>query len=254
MDVKAELGLILSSVDANFTRESVPPMLRLARKTRTHECFQQRWILHLGLGNRGPGLGIDLSIAETLRNHVHDNISWAWQYRAAVDDLINTNAISCEPTFISFAEANRVNNGDVHRQEVYAPEIAAILYTSGEQDVTKRTVLTYPKNSPDSQPRFPPLRSPAYESLQCPLLCMHGEARWSPGHRFEDPPIDGMSRTISIAGNAHVTLPFYCRQRIISERVFQRNSRIAQERITDSLSRIEVNKLSFMGSQPFQQR
>lgn len=30
-------------------------------------------------------LGIDLGIAETLRTHVHENISWARQYRAAVD-------------------------------------------------------------------------------------------------------------------------------------------------------------------------
>ena len=196
-------------------------------------------------------LGIDLSIAETSRNHVRENISWAEQYRARVDDLINSNAVSSEPAFISFAEASRVNDGNILGEEV-SPPIAAILYTSGEEDVTKRAVITYPKDSPDSRPRFLLLWSPAYESLQYPLLFMHGEAGWSPGHMLENPP--KKSRTTNIAGNAHVSLSFYCRQRILSERVFQRNSRIAQEWITDNLSRLEENQLTFIEGAPFQQR
>lgn len=197
-------------------------------------------------------LGIDLGIAETLRSHVHENVSWARQYRAAIDDIINYNAISSEPAFISFAETSRVNDGNLLGQEVCAPEIAAILYTSGEQDFMKRTVITYPKDSPDSKPRFLPLWSPAYESLQYPLLFMHGEAGWSPGHAHESPP--KKSRTMNVSGKCHVTLPFYCRQLILCERVFQRNSRIAQEWITDSLSRSEENKLTFIEAEPFQQR
>lgn len=47
-------------------------------------------------------LGIDLGIAETLRNHVRENISWARQYRAAIDDIINYNAVSSEPAYIAF--------------------------------------------------------------------------------------------------------------------------------------------------------
>lgn len=59
---------------------------------------------------------------------------------------------------------------------------------------------------------------------------------------------------MNIVGNAHVTLPFYCIQRNTSERFFQINSRTAQEWVTDSLSRTEGKKLSFMASEPFQQR
>ena len=59
---------------------------------------------------------------------------------------------------------------------------------------------------------------------------------------------------MNIAGNTDVTLPFYCRQRVLAERVFQRNSRIAQEWITDNLSRMEENQLTFMETAPFQQR
>ena len=59
---------------------------------------------------------------------------------------------------------------------------------------------------------------------------------------------------MDVAGDSHVTLPFYCRQRILCERVFQRNSRIAQEWITDSLSRSEKNQLTFIESEPSQKR
>ena len=197
-------------------------------------------------------VGVDLSLAETLRNHVHENILWAWQYRAAVDDVNNPKAVSSEPAFISFAEASRVNDGNVPGQEVTAPEIAAILYTSGEEDITKRSVITYPQNSPDFRPRFLPLWSPAYETLHYPLLFMHGEAGWSPGHPHENPP--KRSRTMNVAGDSHVTLPFYCRQRFLCERVFQRNSRIAQEWITDSLSRSEEDQLTCIESEPIQKR
>ena len=109
------------------------------------------------LVDQAERVGVDLSLAETFRNHVYENISWARQYRAAVDNVINSHAVSSEPAFISFAEASRVNDGNVLGQEVTGPEIAAILYTSGEEDITKRTVITYPKNSPDSRPRFLPL-------------------------------------------------------------------------------------------------
>lgn len=165
----------------------------------------------------------------TLRNHARQNISWARQYRGAIDEIINSNAVSSEPAFIAFAESSRVNDGNVLGQEVSAPENAAILYTSGQQDATTRTVITYPKDRPDSKPRFLPLWSPAYESLQYPLLFMHGAAGWSPDHAYEDPP--KKSRTMNVACDEHVTLPFYCRQRNLCERVFQRNRRIYSARV-----------------------
>ena len=108
------------------------------------------YIYESELLDQAKRVGVDLSLAETLRNHVHENILWARHYRAAVDDDINSQAVSSEPPFISFAEASRVNDGNVLGQEITAPEIAASLCTSGEQDITKRIVITYPQNSPDS--------------------------------------------------------------------------------------------------------
>ena len=40
--------------------------------------------------------------------------------------------------------------------QVSAPEIAALVYTSGQQDSGKRTAVTYPVNSPDHKHRFLP--------------------------------------------------------------------------------------------------
>ena len=53
-------------------------------------------------------------------------------------------------------------------EQVSAPEIAALVYTSGQQDSGKRAAVTYPVNSPDPKPRFLPLWNPAYETLQFP--------------------------------------------------------------------------------------
>ena len=81
---------------------------------------------------------------------------------------------------------------------------------------------------------------------------MHGDAGWSPRQYHEDAP--KKARTMSVAGDTHAALPFCRRPRIFSERVFQRNSRIAHDWIADSLSRSEENKLTFIEASPFQQR
>ena len=151
--------------------------------------------------------------------------------------------------FFSFAEVSKVKHGYVLGQEVCAPEMAAILFTSGEDDST-RAAITYPKHNPDSRPRFLPLWSPVYESLQYPLLFMHGEAGWSLGQSLENVP--KKSRAMNTAGTAHVPLPFYCRQRIISERVFKRNRRIAQKWITDNLPRTKEKQPRFIEAAHFQ--
>ena len=52
------------------------------------------------------------------------------------------------------------------------------------------------------------------------------------------------SKTMNRANGSHVPIPFYCRQRILSESIFKTNSRIAQEWACDSMSRLEED-LSF---------
>ena len=89
-----------------------------------------------------------------------------------------------------------------------------------------------------------------YETLQFPLLFLHGESGWSEGHSKETPPYK--SKTRNRANDSHVPFPFYCRQRILSESVFKTNSRIAQECACDSMSRLEED-LSFTENSPLQQ-
>ena len=136
-------------------------------------------------------------------------------------------------------------------EQVSAPEIAALVYTSGQQDSGKRAAVTYPVNSPDPKPRFLPLWNPAYETLQFPLF-LHGESGWSEGHSKETPPYK--SKTRNRANDSHVPFPFYCRQRILSESIFKTNSRIAQEWACDFMSRLEEERLSFAENSPLQQR
>ena len=123
--------------------------------------------------------------------------------------------------------------------------------TSGQQDSGKRAAVTYPVNNPDPKPRFLPLWNPAYETLQFPLLFLHGESGWSEGRSKETPPYK--SKTMNRANGSHVPIPVYCRQRILLESIFKTNSRIAQEWACDSISRLEED-LSFTVNSPLQQR
>lgn len=198
---------------------------------------------------------LNLQIASALRTHIHTNIRWARDYKSAVDSILNQSHDSrdhSESSFIQFAEVSRTNDGPILGDNPTAPEIAALVYSSGQQSEASRTVVTYPKHSPDNKPRFLPLWSSSYETLQFPLLFLHGEAGWSKGHYSEDPPFK--SKTMNKQNTHAVTFPFYCRQIILSEPIFKLNSRIAQEWVCDSLSRMEEERLNFVENGPLQRR
>ena len=89
--------------------------------------------------------------------------------------------------YIEFADVSRIHDGPVLGEQVSAPEIAALGYPSGQQDSGKRAAVTYPVDSPDPKQRFLPLWSAAYQTLQFPLLFLHGESGWSEGHSKERP-------------------------------------------------------------------
>ena len=191
---------------------------------------------------------MNADIADTLRTHIQENVQWAQDYRSAVDSVLtspNLNDSNSPTPYIEFADVSRIND-PVLGEQVSAPDIAA----SGQQDSRKRAAVTYPVNSPDPKPRFLPLWNPAYETLQFPLLFLHGESGWSKGHPKETPPYK--SKTRNRANDSHVPFPFYCRQRILSESIFKTNSRIAQEWACDSMSRLEED-LSFTENSPLQQ-
>ncbi len=205
--------------------------------------------------NNCSSLKLQTEVANTLRTHIHQNVRWAREYRSAVDQVLNSSGISDSnsPTpYIEFADVSRVNDGPEVGEQISAPEIAALVYTSGQQNSGTRAVVTYPVNSPDDKPRLLPLWSSTYETLQFPLLFFHGESGWSKGNAKETPPYS--SKTMNRTGTSHVPFPFYCRQRILSEPLFKTNSRVAQEWACDSLSRLEEDKLSFIGFGPLQQR
>ena len=119
--------------------------------------------------------------------------------------------------FLEFAQVSRVNDGPIIGDDVSAPEIAVLFYTSNVENPGPRTVVTYieyPRNSPDDKPRFLPLWSSAYETLQFPMLMLHGEAGWSKGHRKESPPFKRPPKSFGFNTNKTKLHSFqeYCRE------------------------------------------
>lgn len=100
-------------------------------------------------------LELDRQLTTTLRRYVHNQTPWAKQYKTAVDEISGecqaTESPTSIPAFIEFAEVSRVNDGNVIGQLVAAPEMTAILYKD-TPNTSQRTVVTHPKNSPDSTP------------------------------------------------------------------------------------------------------
>lgn len=196
-------------------------------------------------------LHVNSNTAASLRSYFHNNLPWVVQYKSAVDEVLRSNTIQSEPAVLEFAEVSRIDDGHVLGAPA-APEIAAILYPSKSQCSCTQPIITYPKNSPDNQPRFLDLYSPSYEPLQFPCLFNKGESGWSKGHHSETPR--NKSRTMNRAGTKHVPFLFYCRQRLLSEPIFQRNSRIAQEWCCDMFSRFEENKLTYFETDELQNK
>ena len=103
-------------------------------------------------------LQVNIETASTLRHHIQTKVKWAQEYKPALDNVINSpqpeNVPSSSPAFIEFQQTSRVNSGPIIGQEIAALEIAALLYTSGQQCTPPRAVITYPKYSPDGVPRM----------------------------------------------------------------------------------------------------
>ena len=145
-------------------------------------------IYHSEFAEKCSSLNLDEEVANTLCTHIHENVEWAQNHRSAVDSISNNPDVhnpDLPPPYIEFADVSRTNDGPILGEQVSAPEIAALVYTSGQQDSGKRAVVTYPVNTPDSKPCFLPLWSPAYETPQFPLLFLHGEAGRSKGNASE---------------------------------------------------------------------
>lgn len=84
---------------------------------------------------------LNADVANILRTHIRTNVRWAREYRSAVDSVLNspnTYDPNIPTPYIEFADVSRVSDGAVLGEQVSAPEIAALVYTSGQHDSGKR--------------------------------------------------------------------------------------------------------------------
>ena len=79
---------------------------------------------------------LNVDIVNMVRTHIHENVRWAREYWSAVDSALNTflRKSNGRTPYIEFADVSRVEDGSVLGEQVLAPEIAALVYTSGQQD------------------------------------------------------------------------------------------------------------------------
>ena len=91
---------------------------------------------------------MNADIADTLRTHIHENFGWAHDYRSAADSVLNSPNLNYpnSPTpYIEFADVSRINDGPVLGEQVSAPEIAALVYTSGQTGQWKACSSNLPR-------------------------------------------------------------------------------------------------------------
>lgn len=140
-----------------WTNPSAPSMLTLHGKAYHRIFGLQEEYENLPVGNtarlyiydsdfvhQSQSAGIDHNTATRLRTYIERNIPWAHQHKAAVDNVINSPNVTSGPAFIEFAEVSRANDGPVIGQPVAAPEIAVILFPSGQRCTCTQPTCTLP--------------------------------------------------------------------------------------------------------------
>ena len=104
--------------------------------------------------NRGPGM---FTLHGKTYHRIFDLQQLYEDMNVSNSGRPNLNDPSSPTPYIEFADVSRINDGPVLGEQVSAPDIAALVYASGQQDSGKRAAVTYPVNSPDPKPRFLPL-------------------------------------------------------------------------------------------------
>ncbi|CAM9337287.1 unnamed protein product, partial [Scytosiphon promiscuus] len=197
---------------------------------------------------------LDNSVVQALSSSLYHNNSWIRTYKSVLLEVNDSNPE--DNVGIEFAEVSRQTHGNIigDTPSATGKEIAALIFKDDPDTRSKRFVYTFPRTGPHSvcqRPRFIPLWTPMYTSLQYPLLLFHGEPGWSPGYYLEDPP--KKSKSLSTEGH-HVKIWTFVRQRLLCERVFHTLSVVAQEYACDAYSRQEDNTLDYMSSARCQKR
>ena len=111
-------------------------------------------------------------------------------------------------------------------------------------------MYVYAQGQSTDRPRFIPLWSPRYETLQYPLLFFRGESGWTAGDAYNH----HVGLTLSCTTGVPVPFSFYCRQRFLAEPQFHRLGRLTQEFTLDALSRWDKFELQYFESPALQQR
>lgn len=195
------------------------------------------------------------SVIADLSEGLHANNSWIKTYKSVLRE-VNRLPLT-DNVGIEFAQVTRQTHGPVigDAPPPSGKEIAALIFKDDPESRSKRFVYTFPRTAPGetcTRPRFVPIWSPTYASLQYPLLLYHGEPGWSPGYYRENPPYD--SRTLSTTSDKPIKIWTFVRQRILCEKVFRILSVLAQEYACDAYSRQEDNTLDFISSNKCQKR
>ena len=198
---------------------------------------------------------LDQTVVANLSAALHANNSWIKTYKSILLEVNQSDP--SDNVGIEFAQVTRQTHGPVvgDAPPPSGKEIAALIFKDDAQSRSKRFVYTFPRTGPGEicdRPRFVPIWSPTYSSLQYPLLLFHGEPGWSPGYYKEDPPYD--SRTLSTTCDKPIKIWTFVRQRILCEKVFHILSVLAQEYACDAYSRQEDSTLDYIGSNKCQKR
>ena len=111
-------------------------------------------------------------------------------------------------------------------------------------------MYAYAQGKSTDRPRFIPLWSPCYETLQYPLVFFREQSGWTSG----DPYNHHVGRTLSCTTGVPVPFSFYCHRRFLAEPQFHRLGRLTQEFTLDALSRWDKFELQYFESPALQQR
>ncbi|CAM9593321.1 unnamed protein product, partial [Ectocarpus fasciculatus] len=137
------------------------------------------------LQHAGKQKKLNQTVVKQLSAALHANNSWIKTYKSILLEIDQTTT-NTDNVGIEFAQVTRQTHGPVIGDAPLPSgrEIAALIFKDDPQFRSKRFVYTFPRTGPGeicNRPRFVPIWSPTYSSLQYPLLLFHGEPGWSPG-------------------------------------------------------------------------
>ncbi|CAM9823851.1 unnamed protein product [Laminaria digitata] len=244
------LTMLGAAPTPTWTQPSYPSMLQLHGRAyhRIMDAFRGQHNESTPVVNKARMYIYDAQMmqqARTMNGLDMDTVSALSASLASHNSRIRHNDESADNVGIEFAQVTRQTHGSVvgDAPPPTGKEFAALIFNDDPETRAQRFVYTFPRAGPDSlchRPRFVPLWSPAYESLQYRLLFFNGESGWN--------PVQEITNTFNHKRQTYQKIFSYARQRLMCEKVFEIVSVVSQEWACDIYSRQEENTLSFIGS------